>query len=176
MNTATAITMETALIELYRHVLLKSCPGARALRRELKVFLEMLASPFHTSNPTMPIIEEWDFADNIHVSEDGPELDAKPVKTYNVKQLMTDRKAAQPKSGKGRERVRGKVKGKREDGDTDKNPILAFIEATEGNKLLACSDPKAFLRTIEKIAHFFTSGLATVRAVIGDIDSHIISF
>lgn len=175
-NTATAITMETALIELYRHELLKNCPGAQALRRELKAFLETLAYPFHTSNPTAPLIEEWDFADNIHVSEDGPGLEVKPVKTYNVKQLMTDWKAAQSKPRKERERVRRKGKGKIEDADTDKDPILAFVEATEGNKLLACSDPKACPGTIEKIAHFFITGLATVRAVTGEIESHTISF
>jgi len=179
-NTATAITMETALIEFYRHVLLKNCPGARALRRELKAILETLASPFHTSNPTMPLIEEWDFADNIHVGEGGPdsESEVKLVKIYDVKLLMTDWKAAQSKSGKGRERGRrkGKGKGKGKDTDTDKDPILAFIESTEGNKLLACLDPKACPGTIEKLAHFFITGLVTVRAVIGETESHTISF
>lgn len=77
--TATAITLETAVVESYRETVLKSANGAYELRRDLREYMESIAATHHAWHPSRSghyQSKNWEFPDGFEapevVEERGP--------------------------------------------------------------------------------------------------------
>ncbi len=144
-NVLAAITLETALLESYRFDLLKACPGACALRKEMKEFFLSIATPFHKKHPTTGVTErtiEWDFPDGIPFT-----IGTCGGRLYDPDDLRKQLRGMNPTA------VRSKAK---------RNNVRTTIEYLEKNKFLWASDPDAPYGSVETLAHQCISTLADV--------------
>jgi hypothetical protein len=136
-NILAASTLEVGIVETYRTDLLKHCPGARALREEIGVYLRSIASPFHDKHPTTGKprrVNYWDFPDKI-------ELTVAPgtVPTmYDPDDMKVEfQTAISLTSGKGRDKRKGEN---------------VTVEALVNNELLWSSEPDTSSGTMETLA------------------------
>ncbi len=140
---ATAIVVESALVESYRGGLIDMCPGARSLRKALyNLFFGLTARHTNMVEGKARTVSTWEFADGVSSKDSDSEWEPEP---YIMKDLMKQWQAAHAAFVKDR-----------------KDPILSFVQNLEKNKLLACSDPQAPSGTIETLAHHLITGLAEV--------------
>jgi hypothetical protein len=150
-NINTAITLELALVESYRLDLLRACPGACALRKEMKEYFLTITNLYHLKNPVTGAVEmlvEWAFPDDIPL-DIGP-CGGKMYDPMELRQALnlgnvTDAAA--------------KPKGKR-------TKAQITIDSLAKNKLLWCSDPKASHGTLETLAYHCIATLANVSVLL----------
>jgi hypothetical protein len=142
---ASAVTIESALIERYRGRLLELCPGARSLREELsKLFCDLTAPHNFEKGGQMYVVQQWEFADNI-----SSEMSDTGGKLWNLKDL-TDRWQAAHTAQVLKDM---------------KDPILPLIQGLLKSPFLACSDVEAPAGTIETLAYHLITGLTEVSIV-----------
>jgi hypothetical protein len=142
VNVATAVTVETALVEHYREQLLTACPGARALRCDLQTLFLANTSPYSTQvKGEAPRTEvKWEFADKIAISV----RDEKMV--YDAEELNTEFLDVHTKNANGHVN----------------DPVTTMVQHLEKNKYLASSSSSAPPGAVETLAHHFISGLIEV--------------
>lgn len=140
-----AVTLETALVESYRSNLLKACPGACKLRKEMWDFFYGIATFFHQRHPatgTAERVREWEFPDGIPSGVGTP-----GGKSYDPDDLRKQLRDANPTATL--------PKAKHDN-------LHATISNLEKNKLLWSSDPDAAYGSIETLAHDCIYTLARV--------------
>ena len=158
-NIATAITLETALVESYRTDLLRASPGACSLRKAIKTYFKTIAAVHHDKDlftQKSVIISEWNFPDDIP-------LDVGPCggKSYDPDDLRKEMNSTIVAVGT----PRGKRHG-----------VDFIIGSLVKNKLLWSSNPKApdgsletlaykCLRTLTNVSHLFISQVHLSRSV-----------
>jgi hypothetical protein len=76
-NVATAIVIETALVETYREKLLKQCRSARLLRKEIHDFFYSITPTWNQvgGQETFITDKKWIFPDNIYLPDDDDDDD-----------------------------------------------------------------------------------------------------
>jgi hypothetical protein len=174
---ASAITIESALVESYRPKLLKECFAARLLRIELHDFFVKVAPKWkrYQTRGEAPDIkgQSWIFPDNIYINDAqdlqpppavnhvdlraqvGAEVKKKPLRKNTRKK---DPVIAGGDNGTNAEKINAptvKVTApaqKDEDGD-----IQPLLKSIQGHKLLQCSDSSAPSGSTESIVAFAAS-------------------
>ncbi|KAI9432001.1 hypothetical protein BJY52DRAFT_1199379 [Lactarius psammicola] len=139
---ATAVSVESAVVNTYRENLLGLCPGARALRKDLHSLFIEFAVPHSIQNDAGDDIIHciWEFPDSISSDES-----ADRHKPYNLKVLLDQWQSAHDTFVN----------------DT-KDPIMVAMQTLEKNRFLACSDPDAPPGAIETLAHHLITGLSEI--------------
>lgn len=154
-NVVTAITLETAIVASYRKDLLKACPGACALRKEIHTYLyDISMSIFIADRQTgeSELSKEWSFPDGISL-----EVRMSGGKSYTPEDMMKEL---------GLSEIAGPVpKGRRAD-------VLLTINTLLGNKLLWSSDPDAPYKSIETILYRCVETIAHVSASSIHLSTH----
>jgi hypothetical protein len=142
ITVATVLTIETALVQTYRKLLLDACPGARALRFDLRSNLKSATPPYKLQQPGQrpTTLTNWDYPDNIAPNPN----DTSETKVYNADELNT--RFRQLESG----------------GVKKNDPIRDWVLRTEKDKRLLCSSESAPKGALESLAHHAITTLARV--------------
>lgn len=119
---ALVVTHEIALIHAYRKSLIESCPGARALRKELADFFLAHVEPHHeqVGNSGINQVCHWEFPDNLKVDITP---DASTCSFYDSEALMGKWEAAHALCIN----------------KNKKDPVAAWVKTIEKNKYLRCA-------------------------------------
>jgi hypothetical protein len=145
-NMIVAVTLETAFVQSYRHDLLNSSSGIRALRDEMEEFFLSCATSYYHKHPTSGALKsqlKWSFPDGIK-----PDVGPSKVKLYDPDQQRKDLLTANPAAGIAQKQKR--------------NAMIFTVETLEKNPLLFCSDPQVTAGTVETLAHHCINTLARV--------------
>lgn len=144
-NTASAITVETALVESYREDLLLECPGASALREEIRAHFVKIAHPHNINHPSTGLVDQvylWEFPDGF-----ATPVGIRSDRVY-VPEVMRDdlnRHKPQPKSK-----------------DKKRDAIQVTITSLVKNKYLTSSHSTASSGVLETLAYQCIKSLAHV--------------
>jgi len=153
---ASAVAVETALVQLYRKKLLLECAPARALRNDLwKLFISWSTNRAEIrmgGTAGLKIVQRWEFADNIDVEEDAT---GEQSTDLDFGKMRTEWEASQGTGGTG--------KGSKKAGKAQKDSIEGMLEKIKSNKLLHCSDPEVSAGTLESLSAFAISILGHVK-------------
>jgi len=135
-NIISAVTLETAIVESYRLQLLIACPGACALRKEMRDYILSMTSTFFMIARTGKLerVVEWGFLDGIPL--DVGTCGGRSYDPDEIRKELYD--------------------GKRNDS------VAATINSLCKNKLLWSSHPDAAQGTLETLAYNCISTLSRV--------------
>jgi hypothetical protein len=149
-----AVTLETAIVLSYRHDLIMSCPGVRALRKEMEEFFLTIATPYFYKHPTTGKLDrklEWSFPDGIECDEESSTGPSKP-KSYDPDQQRKELAKANPSAG-----MKPQIK---------RTTVKFTVETLEKNPFLWCYEPEVATGTLETLAHHCINTLAQVRSPV----------
>ena len=143
-NLATAFTLETPLVRLYRQNLIDTSIGAARLRSEFHALFVSASLPRTVTGPDGGSKRRghWEFADLVPVGDIASHPAARPLAV-----LMPRWKAARESYLL-----------------PQKDPVLSLLQLLEGNEYLHCSAPGVAAGTLETLAHYFIDGLVAVSA------------
>lgn len=140
---ATAATGETGLVQMYREKLLRGCPPANALRKDLHdIFFSWSASKARIPTGGQEgyhISKLWEFADNISITD-------------------SEVQQSRPDFGKMRleweESVGTGIGSKKKARKAQKDSIATMLQGLKSNKFLHCSDDDVPKGTLESLSAF----------------------